>query len=173
MNNWNVLHICFCAFWFQLPKECEFTSLQITDKTCSSRIDIEKLEKCKLCTRKTFGHNSISDKNCIDGGVYKRFFQCSNEDNDYDVSCDLEKVSTVYDNYVSISVPSPQNNQTWSCYFDLTNRGKDNEYRARFYVNQTSGCSNSTNFDIDKPQWNTFWYRVKIHSEARTGIKMV
>ena len=169
MNTSSILFSFFFVFWVQFIKESKSTSYQAIDDTCLNNTNVEKLEKCKVCTQKQVGQNSVNDRNCFDGGVHHRFFQCSNEEDYDDMSCDLDKYSTVYDNIVSVSVPAHQNNQTWACYFDLTNGGKDYESRARMYVNQNSGCSNSTTFTIDKYPEQKFWYRIKVTSGAIRG----
>ena len=166
MNNLNILFTLYFVFWLQFAKKSESASYQRTDNTCFNHAGVQKLEKCKVCTQKQVGENSISDRYCYVEGVYHRFFLCSNEENGEDVSCNLENSSTVYENHVSVHVPALQNNQPWSCYFDLINGGKGYEHRARLYLNQTHGCSNSSTFAIDKlpGQENKFQYRIKVHS---------
>ena len=173
MNNSNIRFFLYFVLWVQLVKENKSTRLQAIENTCLNYTDVEKLEKCKVCTRKPEGRNGVTDRFCFTGGVHERFFQCANEGDDYsyDNDCNFKKYSTDYENFVSVSVPARQNNQTWVCYFDLTNGGKDYKERARFYVNQNYGCSNSSKFAIENVpgQNQKFQYRVKIHSGAIPG----
>ena len=170
MNNSNILFFFYFVFWIQLIRENRCTRLQATENTCLNYTHIEKLEKCEVCTQNSEGQNGVSNRLCFAGGVFERFFQCANEEDDYtyENDCNLKKYLIDYENFVSISVPAQQHNKTWACYFDLTNGVKGYKHRARFYVNQNNGCSNSTTFAIEKLP-DPFQYRVKIHSGAIPG----
>ena len=131
------------------------------------------IQKCYLCTNLNKSDPSY-DGNCFQNGVFHKFFQCSNSDNSKEFSCDSDIKGTFLQNFVSLMPSNSQENQhiknNWNCYFDITNGDKGDVHRARFLINDSLVCSNSTIFKVKRSK-NPYQYEIQVHSGSMPGTK--